>query len=379
MKSQIVMAALLTAMGCLSCIGLQHTGHLIVRVTDRNGEPITNATVKVRNLLCTGIGAGAYESHYGKTSAMTDTNGVVDVAFPFVYDDFEWSLYTPSHYSSSDYSYKRESFGVTIVPSDYLHFETNTVDGLAKYNELKALEEAGDYVTYMSKFEPKSVTFHTNIICREATGFYPKHNPQPMYSHHDSDCLKRLILPYNVSSITTNDDVEIIHYPTVDYDMRQNHLLQPWDYWKYPQPGEMSDFKLFRTQFTTNGVTMRSGWIEFAPGCGAYKGVKPRDGSFNGFYEADTNAVFVSRIPFEQREVECGWEDTLPILTESEYLVIRTRAMMDDSGAVTNCHYAAIIGEMPGPLSNLNFYRVIFNPRPNDPNLECDYSRKLKP
>lgn len=367
-------ASILMALTGLLNVARCETGRLIVTFTDPENKPITNATVTVESPKSIGWGRGC-DSEYNYTSAETDTNGVATVVFNFCHPRFLWFATAPSHHCVKHWYV--ENFGRTVVKSDYLDFDTNTVDGLSRYNELKALENAGDYTSFsnlVAKFEPKSVIYTEKCIERSLM-YYPKRNPQPMYFNTERI---RYRMPMT-ETVVTNDSVAVRQYPTVDFDMKRNAFLRPLSGRGGFDSGEVSDFKIIRSECVTNGVSVRSGWIEFAPGCGAYKGVKPGDGSFNGFYEADTNAVFISRIPFEQREVEDRWKDTLPILSKNEYLVIRTRAMMDDLGTITNCHYAAIIGEMRAPLERMCITSLIFNPRPNDPNLECDYSRKLKP
>ena len=118
--NMLVTVALYLLMLCLPVWALSFgqgtTGHLIVSFTDKKtGGPITNIIVTVETLNCLGPNAGVYESHYTKTSAMTDSN---------------------------------------------------TIDGLAKYNELKALDDDGDYIGYAAKFEPESVTHTTNAVYR---------------------------------------------------------------------------------------------------------------------------------------------------------------------------------------------------------------------
>ena len=132
-------------------------------LTDNESRPITNATVYVKTLNRTGLTAGAYDSHYTTLSAQTDTNGVADVTFSFLTSHFTWWLETPSHHSEV-VGFKSDFLVPEIVKSDYLSINTNTVDGLAKYNELKTLEEARDYIAYAEKFEPKSVTNVSNLV-----------------------------------------------------------------------------------------------------------------------------------------------------------------------------------------------------------------------
>ena len=122
--------------------GQQMTGHLIVTCIDKEtGGPITNATVTVKTLNCIGPNAGVYESHYTRTSAMTDSNGVADVEFEFLVPDFEWKISTPSHYSSA-VGIPNECFDAEIVPSEYEDIDESTPEGAAM--ALKHLQSIND-------------------------------------------------------------------------------------------------------------------------------------------------------------------------------------------------------------------------------------------
>ena len=374
MKIKVACGMLFLLLGCTSLVGFSsHEGHLIVRVTDNAGLPITNAIVTVRTLNCTGLGAGAYEGHYTKTRATTDTNGVADVAFVFLVGDFDWDFYTPSHHCNNR-MWKSECFKSVVVESDYLHFNTNTVDGLAKFNELKALDDAGDYIGYAAKFEPKSVTYTTNVIYREVTGFYPKRNPQPMYAFYSLDYDD---LPTHSETVTSNG-IDYVKYDDVEVDLKIGAFLPPWGGRNDYDAGEVSDFKIVSYSTKTNGVTEWFGWMEFAPGCGAYKRKKTGNDSFPSTYEADTNAVFLSRIPYRsyRRDGEEQRVAVEKLLSEDEYMVLRTRVLRnEDTGAITNCHYSKILGGMYC-TRRVSFAASVFNHRPNDPNLEYQVTRK---
>lgn len=379
MKTKVMCWVLVMMMGCTSLVGrTRQTGHLTVRVTDRFGGPITNAVVTVRNLLESGWNAGICESQYTKTRVQTDTNGVADVCFLFLTGDFSWSVRTPSHYSRQS-EIRDECFPTQIVQSDYLYFNTNTVEGLAKYNELKALDESGNYLEYMAKFEPKSVTFLTNAIYREATGFYPKRNPQPMFAF-DEYSLNYKTLPTHFETVSSNG-VEFLKYDDAYFDLQLGAFLPPWGGRLDHTAGKVSDFKIVRYSITTNDVTEYFGQIEFAPGCGAYKRKKTGNASFPSTYEADTNAVYLSKVPYRyyKRGGTSHFVDVMELLPCDEYMVLRTRVLTDENtGSITNCHYSKIFGAMYLGRK-ISFGGSVFNQRPNDPNLEHDISNDGQP
>lgn len=381
MNKFMIVAGVALITGCLATDLLAtNTGHLVVTLTDKEtGAPITNAVVVVKVDKSRSLSWHA-SPRYERTRSFTNAGGVADVEFTFDSNSFSWYVKTPSHYSQRFFIPGYERFGLTAEQSDYLDINTNTVEGLAKYNELTNLYNSGDYVGYLSKFEPKSVTYTNNVIYRSAS-FYPKRNPQPMYAYGEN---YDLYLSMKTSAIVTNG-MEVMRYAPVDFDMKEclpvsydpNHD----DSWDGPA-GKVADFRIERFKVVTNGVTTTYGWIEFAPGCGAYKRSTTGDDSFPTTYEADTNEVFVSRIPFECSSVSGKVVRIERILERGEYMVLRTRAATNDVGAVTSCNYSKILGPMFVsdhwfPRDRVSFKSVIFNPEPNDPNLESDLRSNL--
>ena len=103
---------------------------------------------------------------------------------------------------------------------------------------------------------------------------------------------------------------------------------------------------------------------------------KPGEGRFPIIYEADTNATFLSRIPFAYSYTNGCLAHVERILAEDEYMVLRTRAVTNETGSVTNCHYSKISGPM-SVFRTVRFQNMVFNPNPNDPNLEFDVNSNL--
>ena len=339
------------------------TGHLIVSLTDREtGEPITNAMVKVRVQTKRSIGGHSVpQSSFAISDSKADSHGVANVEFKFYYSDFDWWVRSPTHYCHRyRLGARNEWLRGAIDESDYRNIDTNTVQGLAMYNELLQLDN--------------------NVVIRSAS-FYPKRNPRPMYAYGEN---YDLYLSMKTSAIVTNG-MEVMRYAPVDFDMKEclpvsydpNHD----DSWDGPA-GKVADFRIERFKVVTNGVTTTYGWIEFAPGCGAYKRSTTGDDSFPTTYEAGTNEVFVSRIPFECSSVSGKVVRIERILERGEYMVLRTRAATNDVGAVTSCNYSKILGPMFVsdhwyPRDHVSFQSMIFNPEPNDPNLEADLRSNL--
>ena len=354
-----------------------HTGHLFVALTDREtGGPITNATVTVRCQTEFNIGY-TIEDHFTKTTAPTGPDGVAHVVFQFYNPVFTWRVNAPSHHNGRFGSgHGSEHFHGAVEESDYYNIDTNTVAGLAMYNELKSLYDAGDVMGFLSRFNPKSVIYTSNVVHR-AVCLTPRHNAQPMYAYGHPD---RIYLPTKKdrTTIVTNG-LEITRYKPVDFDMKEclKVISEPdYDYYLHGPSGDVSDFHIERFSVTTNGVHTRYGWIEFAPGCGAYKRNITDDPSFPTTYEADTNETFLTRIPFEYSSVSGQVVYAKNVLEGHEYMVLKTRVTTNEVGEVTSCNYSKILGPLR-TWDRLYFRSLIFNPRPNDPNLEFDTDNNL--
>ena len=251
------------------------------------------------------------------------------------------------------------------------------MEGLARYNEVTEKYNSGDYLAYAALFEPKSVTY-TNTVIRRSVCLTTRHNAQPMYAYGARKA-SGMRFPKAGSSTFLTHGLEVTRYKPVDFDIKECLLLPTradyipgWD----PPAGDVSDFHVEMFGVTTNGVETRYGWIEFAPGCGAYKRHITDDPTFPTTYEADTNETYLTRFPFECSIATGRVVHAVNILESDEYMVLRTRVEKDAAGAVTNCNYSKILG----PLSawdRLYLRHVVFNPRPNDPNLEFDTENNL--
>lgn len=147
--------------------------------------------------------------------------------------------------------------------------------------------------------------------------------------------------------------------------------------WLPPQgKGEVADFYLIQNIGEIKTGTRFMGYIEFGDGCGAYVAKKTGNKIFPSTYSADTNATFTSRFDFVAVEEKNG----KPIVRRKfiaqadEYMVLRTRVKRDLKGNVISANYSKLLGPV-GVGYVLEFDELVFNHRPNDPNLELD-SRK---
>lgn len=341
-------------------------GHFIMTLTDKEANPITNATVYVKTLNRTGLAAGAYDSHYTTFSAQTDSHGVADVAFQFLTSHFDWWLDTPSHHSG-EIGFQSDSLSPTIVRSDYWNPDTNTVEGLVRYNELKALGEAGDYEAYARKFEHKNITYASNTVYKSLS-FYPKRNPQPMHAYGR---MNSIVLPGPGLRTETNGCV-FISCPTVSVDLKKCSLLPPFG------DGEVEDFSLERYCVETNNVQDFYGRMVFRSGCGVYRANKTSDESFPSTYQADVLHSYDPVLNFRVvRDLSTGHViSSQRLLENDEYLVSRTRLSVSAENVTNGWYYSKMIGPIR-IRGDLSFTQVVFNPRLNDTNLEFDVRENL--
>lgn len=357
--------------GCtFACARTPQSGHLVVTLTDKlTGEPISNATVTVKTLRTLCPNAGAHEGHYARTSAYSGLNGVAVVSFELLTSDFSWWVTAPKYWYAQGSHH--ESFEGTVVPSAYMNIDTNTVDGLAKYNELMDLYGRGKYVEFAGKFEPRSLTFTTNVMFRSVT-LYPRLNPKPMYAYGE---FANLSLPRKRTSLQTNG-LEIVSFPVVDVDLKKCALLPPYGGKDDDLVGEVSDLRIFRYCVQTNGVRTFFGHLDFAPGCGAYIRKKTGDAAFPTTYGADTNVNYRTCFSYEYHFTSNQFVESKIILAEDEYMVLRTRTVINNLGEIEKCNYSKILGGMRIGR-DLIFDSLIFNPRENDRNLEAEPTSNL--
>ena len=350
---------------------------LSVVLMDNIGNPITNATVVVKTLKTLGWGHGG-DSDYATYSAASDAKGMAIVAFDSVHDDFSWDVVTPMHHSEG-FAPRHECFSCDHEEEEAFYDPDSDVseDVLELVKEVKSMGEVKDYIGYTNLVAKLS---SLNVSCSEPeivrlVSFFPKKNPQPMCSYaRCRNC--EIDLPMDNFVKVKKDGIEIEDCGTVEYDMKKGKFLPTWGARNGRNAGDTADLKIVRYHTKTNDVGTLFGWVEFAPGCGAYKKKMTGDSSMLTDYDADISATYLNRIPFVYHSVNGKYIEEKPLLGTNEYFVCRTRVMTDDSGSVTNCHYSKIIGPMRVG-SRFWFSAIIFNPRPNDNNLEFDMSRNV--
>lgn len=152
------------------------------------------------------------------------------------------------------------------------------------------------------------------------------------------------------------------------FDMKVGEWVAPYG------KGETADFWVRREE--TNGVYRAI--LEFeGPFNGVYKQAQEHSTSFKSVYDADASHVFVQTMDIWTRDCSGKVPVRTQHVSDSEYLVIRSRSVVDADGHLTRCNYSKIYGAITASES-LRFKTMVFNPEKNDTNLEFDRSRNLR-
>lgn len=320
------------------------TERLYVRVLDDEGNPVTNGIVRVGfstgHVLFGGGNSTAQKS--GHAEGRTDKDGNAVVKFNCKSSDFGWHAEADGYYRGISHSE---------------HF---------KFDEVIAPPGVG------------TVILHEH----EKTGeemLYRKKNPQPMYAYSREK--------------EVNAPIE---------NGRYGFDLQVFDWLPPLGKGEVADFYYVRERKDLERIarlidekklhqvhTFRSdepdapklgdvvGRIEFDANGGAYIRSQTGNENFPSTYAAVQDAEYEKEIPI----MICAnngkhWLHEGPVVPKDKYVVIRSRVKCDENGKIVSAHYSKILG--PWGIGALMCpYEAVFNPRPNDTNLEFDPARNL--
>ena len=337
-KNLIAMACLLMAnCGCAS-------ERLYVKVIDDDGRPVTNAVVTVGAPPKTVFWGSNGQRNKGKSyNSQTDANGEAVVSFNCTAATFRWSVKADGCYPSNVFEERFKEFDEVVVPPA---FTKVILHGHEK---------------------------HGNVI------LYRKKNPQPMYAHSRENVVKSPIA-----------------------NGRYGFDLQVFDWVSPHGNGKIADFYYVRERPDETNATKRTiydksgffqfrrgepgfpnvgdvvGRIEFDENCGAYIEKQTGCESFPSTHCADVRREYVSSIPItimfcDEFRV---WVCESPVINGNEYMVIRSRVKCDEQGNIISANYSKILGPA-GFAGLINFEESVFNPRPNDTNLEFDPERNL--
>jgi hypothetical protein len=327
-----LLALMLANVGCAS-------ERLYVKVVDEEGRPVSNATVNV-DFTSSHVVLGKGTDH--RYEAKTDTNGNAVVKFNCTTSDFGWRVEANGYYRSDVHMENFKGEDVIVPP------------GLVSV-KLHEHEKQGEVKLYRKK------------------------NPQPMYAYTREK---------GVKSPVANG--------------RYGFDLQLFDWLPPHGKGKVADFYYVRERPDETNMTKRVrysnngyyqfkndepgypklgefvGRIEFDENCGAYIEKQTGCESFPSTHCADIRREYVSSIPItimfcDEFRV---WVCESPVINGNEYMVIRSRVKCDEQGNIISANYSKILGPA-GFAGLINLEESVFNPRPNDTNLEFDPERNL--
>ena len=316
MKTMLLLSSIFgfTLTGCAS-------EKLRVTVVDDMGGPVSNATVRVGFSTSRVLFGGGHSSHDkgGHAMSKTDSNGVATVKFNCTSSDFGWRVVADGYYRGDLHS-EHFKFDEIFVPPCFV-----------------------------------KVVLHEHEKIGKETLFKIK-NPQPMYAHYP---VERRKLP--------------------KANGRYGFDLAEFDWLPPHGMGREADFYVIRDHnVLTEAGTFTVGAVEFERGGGYYIARNNDCKSFQTAYHADTNAVFKSSIPVlcEHRKGTHEYDYPLPLVGKDSHIVLRTRVKYDENGKMISANYSRILGEF-SVLPSVSVTESIFNPIPNDTNLEFDPERNL--
>ena len=217
-----------------------------------------------------------------------------------------------------------------------------------------------------------------------AMGFYPEHKKNLRFNYaRDSVFFAHLLEHEKHLSFTMRKKLNPI--PCFGYGagedfpfpLKNGHFgfdMEKGD-WTVPHgKGEVADFILRREE--SNGVYRAV--LEFeGPFNGAYKQKQESSTSFKSTYRADTNHVYAQTMDIWTKK-RMGKETVRSqFVSDEEYLVIRSRSVVDADGNLKSCNYSKIYGGITA-YRYFQFMTMVFNPKKNDANLEFDTQRNLR-
>ena len=189
--------------------------------------------------------------------------------------------------------------------------------------------------------------------------------------------LKRIINPIPIRRSRHPWDFSIPAYDEwLGFDFERFAFVKPYG------EGKVADvlmrFALFKPGDAEYHMSMELSFTNH-PYAGAYLMKKDSCSEMAGVYEADTNAVFSPCFRYSHDRLP-GKRPIRTRLSSEEYLVFRTRTVLDDKGRLVSANYGKLYGELHfvGPRG-LSLGQLDFNLKPNDTNLEdAETARKSR-
>ena len=295
-----------------SSIPFGNSMRVTAHVKDTDGNPAVGVTVKVQTYKNTLKGLGR-EPEYTHYEGVTDTNGDATLSFQNYSSHFNMQVYSDNYYMES----------------------TN-------YVYIKSIQHPDLSITLTEHSKEINFTLRR------------KKNPTS--------------LCYRLPSCS-------VKMPKVSgefgFDLLMNDWVEPYG------DGKFADFYVQREASPTNSkVTVNSSIVFRGDGNGAYIRKKVKTTSdFKTDYEADTNGTYQDCLPMQHYPAPGNPKCThSAIARDDEYIVMRTRVEKDADGNIVKANYSA----MRGTVQIYEFFAsrgYVFNPTPNDPNLEMDIEK----
>lgn len=338
-KLSVVMSFLMLAStGCASeC--------LYVKVIDDEGCPVANAMVKVGFSTSNALFGGGHRydgTDSGRAEARTDTNGNVVVKFNCTSSDFGWHVEADGYYRSESHREHFRGEDVVVPPA-------------FGYVILHEHEKHGEITLYRKK------------------------NPQPMYA-----CTREVERQSPIANGKYGFDLECFDWlPPLGngkiadfYYIRERRDIENVNMAVSKGKGyRLMSFRNGAPNFPAVGDVI--GRIAFDEKCGAYVRKCTGNENFPSTYGADTNETYVSDIPIRIVAQKGNvWLHEGKVVESDEYMVIRSRVKCDEQGKIVSANYSKLIGPVRFG-SSVDIFQSVFNPRPNDTNLEFDPKRNL--
>lgn len=178
--------------------------------------------------------------------------------------------------------------------------------------------------------------------------------------------LKRVCNP-----LAMNSSRGMVYYPYPPYGQWAGFDLQLME-WVAPLGKGMHEDVAIRIERmdTPNGYqkTMEVSFTNNLYG-GAYLMKTDRCSEMTSVYVANTNADYRSSFAYAFGRGNAGYHKVE--LKDGEYLVFRTRTIVNDKGELLSAHYGKIYGNWRfSEKGGMAIGKIVFNPNPNDPNLE---------
>lgn len=312
MKSEWL-STFMCGMFCFSCSAGMATLEVVVK--DGRDMPVTNAHLWVSTQKKLGFGLGSRSSDYQVYECYADRMGVVKHSF---------------HCPSGDCVFWVEAEGFYPAVRTPIHYKITE----SKFNLQASLVE-----NYK----------HVDVKMRKII------NPQPMFA-------------IGSGQFFAVEDNEFSR----GFDLKIGDWVRPFG------RGVVSDFIIEKHSNVSNGILSIHSVLRIdGKGNGAYVEKINKSSEFRSCYKADDRRLTKNEFVFDAvRFPDYTYKMSSPIVSDDEYMILRTRSKYDEKGRLISCNYSKIFGEVKIQCG-FSCMSAVFNPKENDTNMEFDRSKNL--